>query len=497
MSLRDEIKRELSKSHSISDIKGNLLKRGYLEEDIDNVLSEFIESKSAEHSKNNLILSLKELSDRIGYGFSSQQFINILFMFSGASLFLIGLINSFKTAFISLLSGVLSELKKVKNISKNIISTSGITYGFSFLGMTFAVIIKSPILFAISLLIGSLGIIAHGDLFVEYSKSLLKQEKRSGFLKLISYFGIIITSISLIIAGFIMEFFPINGMLINLGFLGFPNLQFKIFGYLLIFEMTAIIFIISGYFLSLLKDTEEVFTHDMHFLHFLKHYFSESVSSYKVFSKNKKVYLLMIASVSTIVLQVIGNSYYGIFIYERFKNQFLGGFLNVAIVFVVALLASLVGGIFTKSFSKSLGEAPMLVFGTLLIALMPFTLFYNPKIYAIIIAAALSIVGATIVGIAQGLLAERLLLESEMRTFFSSLGFVSIIPVIAIGTLGAVIAQSLGLQQLFLYIGIALSCIVMPIYFIIVLILELEYRHEKSKKTNSYNNIKEALLKQN
>lgn len=478
MGLHEEIRKELEKSHSINEIKSNLIRRGYLEDDIDKALGENLKSKSVERSKNDNILTIKELFDRIGYGFASQQFINILFMLSGASLFLIGMTNSFKTSLTSLLSGAIVELRKIKYIGKHLISTSGMVYGFSFFGITIALVMKNPFIFAASLLVGSLGIIAHGDLFLEYSKVLLKHEKRSDFLKFISYFGILITAASLLIAGFVMEFIPLNGMIIDLSFVGLPEMTFKIFGYLLIFEITAIMFILSGYLLSLIKDAEMLFTADMNILGFLKNYFSDTVSSYKIFSKNNKVYLLMVATISTTVLQVVGNSYYGIFIYERFKTQFLGGFLNVAVVFVVALIASLVGSMLTKKFAKSLGEAPMLVFGTLLISLMPLTMFFNPKLYAIALAAALSVVGGVIVGIAQGLLAERLMNESELKIFFSSMGFVSIIPILCIGALGAIIAQALGLPQLFFYLGIALACIVMPIYFVIVLIVDSEYRKE-------------------
>lgn len=482
MGLHEEIKRELERSHSINEVKNNLIRRGYLEEDIDKIISEDMKSKSGERSRNDGILTIKELFDRIGYGFASQQFINILFMLSGASFFLIGMTNSFKTALTSLLSGAIVELRKIKYIGKNLISTSGMVYGFSFFGITIALVMKNPWIFALSLVIGSLGIIAHGDLFLEYSKALLKHEKRSDFMRFISYFGILITAASLLIAGFVMEFIPLNGAVIDLGFLGIPDISFKIFGYLLIFEITAIMFILSGYLLSLIKDSEALFTIDLNFLHFLKNYLSDTVSSYKIFSKNNKVYLLTIATITTTVLQVVGNSYYGIFIYERFKNQFLGGFLNVAAVFVVALIASLVGSMLTKKFAKSLGEAPMLVFGTLLISLMPFTMFFNPKLYAIALAAALSVVGGVIVGIAQGLLAERLMNESELRVFFSSMGFVSIIPILAIGALGAIIAQALGLQQLFFYLGTSLALIVMPVYFVIVLIVDAEYRKERRER---------------
>ena len=46
--------------------------------------------------KNFSKLAIKEILDKIGFGFGSQQFINILFLQIGAPLFLIGLINIFR-----------------------------------------------------------------------------------------------------------------------------------------------------------------------------------------------------------------------------------------------------------------------------------------------------------------------------------------------------------------------------------------------------------------
>ena len=479
MGLQEEIRGELLRSHSISDIKSNLIKRGYLEADIEDVLKRMLESRTHERSRNDNVLSTKELLDRIGYGFASQQFVNILFMLSGASLLMIGFFNAFKTALVSFLSGFIKELSRVKYIGKSIISSSGIIYGFSFLSMTIAVVIRSPWLFAISLLAGTLGIIAHGDLFMEFSKALLKNERRSDFLRRISYFGIIITALSLLAAGFVMQAIPLNGTIFGLSFIGLPDFTFRIFGHLLIFEVTAIMFILSGYILSTVQDRQEIYSHDLNALGFMRNYVSENLASYRIFSKNKKIYLLMVATVLTTTLQVIGNSYFGIYIYENFKNEFLGGFLNVAVIFVIALAASLFGSVLTKRFAKSLGEAPMLVFGTLLIALMPLTLYFNSHIYSIALAAALSVVGGSIVGVAQGLLAERLMDEDERSQYFSGLGFVGIIPIILIGLLGALVAQAISMEFLFLTLGIGLACVVMPIYFIIVLIVETEYRKEK------------------
>jgi MFS family permease len=132
----------------------------------------------------------------------------------------------------------------------------------------------------------------------------------------------------------------------------------------------------------------------------------------------------------------------------------------------------------TKKFSKSLGEAPMLVFGTLLVALLPLTLYLNPNLYAIGLATALSVIGGAVVGVAQGLIAERLMDDKEINSYFTTLGFISIIPTLVLVIIGAIIAQTYTLQTLFLILGIILAAIVMPIYFILVLIIDAEYRKE-------------------
>lgn len=482
MGLKEEITKELAKSTSMDEVRSSLIRRGYLEKDIDEGLKGLIKANEEERSRNDNLLSTKELFDRIGYGFASQQFINIMFMLTGASFFTIGLFNGIKTALTSLLSGFLHEYSKIKHIGKSMISASGIIYGFSFLGMTIALVVKKPWVFALSLIIGALGIIAHGDLYVAFSSKILKNERRKNFLRFISYFGIVITAIALLLAGFVMELIPINGYEFNIS-LEFLNLAepigFKLYGYLLAFEITAIMFILSGYLLSKIEEKkEEAYFSGFSVGTLLKDYFMDSFKSARIFTKNRKVYLLTLAIMMTTIIQVIGNSYYGIFIYEQFKDQLLKGFFNVSVIFTIALIASIIGTVFTKTFSKSIGEAPMLVFGTLLIALMPLTMYYNPHLYAIALATALSVIGGAIVGVAQGMIAERLMDADEQKKFFSSISFISIIPILLLVTLGAFVAQTIGLSFLFLSLSMALVGVVMPLYFLIVVIVDQEYKKE-------------------
>jgi hypothetical protein len=487
MGLKEELLKELTKNNSIYVAKSNLVSRGYLEEDIDKSLRGIIDIKNIENDKNNKLLGFKEFFDRVGYGFASQQFVNILFMLSGASLFLIGFVNGIKTAIVYLMSGFLKEYSRIKYFGKNYISTAGIVYGLSFLGMAFAVVLRNPLLFIISLLVGSIGVIAHGDLYTSFFGIILRSEHRNTFLKFISYFGIFITAISLILSGLLMEFFPINGISFNFNpsWLNLASpIHFQIYGYLIAFEITAIMFIISGYLMSFIEEKrEEVYSSVSYVSAFMGSYLKTAREDSKIFIKNKKVFLLTIAAIIMTVVQVVGNSYVGIFIYEHFTHQFLGGFMNVAVIFVIALITSISGTMLTKAFAKSIGEAPMLVFGTLLIALLPLTIYYNPNLYAIGLATALSVIGGAVVGVAQGLIAERLMSEKEQSIYFSGLGFVSIIPTLIVVTIGAIIAQLYSLQVLFLGLGIVLALIVMPFYFILVLMVQREYSKEHAKKS--------------
>jgi hypothetical protein len=484
MGLKEELSKELTQNSSIYIAKNNMLNRGYLEVDIDKSLKGMIKDNPEETHKNNKLLSFKELFDRIGYGFASQQFVNILFMLSGASLLLIGFVNGIKTALTYFLSGFMKEYSRIKYFGKIYISASGIIYGLSFLGMAFAVVLHNSILFMLCLLIGSFGVIAHGDLYLKFFSEVLKTEHRRVFLKFVSYFGIFITAISLMLAGVLMELFPVNGVsfIINPAWLGLASpITFKIYGYLLAFEITAIMFILSGYLMSFIEEKrEDAFGSALYAVAFLKDYVRTAKEDSRIFIKNKKVLLLTMAAIIMTIVQVIGNSYFGIFIYDHFKHQFLGGFLNVAVIFVIALITSITGTMLTKTFAKSLGEAPMLVFGTLLVALLPLTLFFNPNLYAIGLATALSVIGGAVVGVAQGLIAERLMTDKEQSTYFSGLGFISIFPTVIVVTIGAFVAQLLSLQTLFLALGIVLGAVVMPIYFILVLILQKEYTKEHS-----------------
>lgn len=465
------VKSYLQQNLSFDEIKDKLSERGFLDDEIDSTIEKASSSlQSAANRENKALVrffSMKELFDRIGYGFVSNPFVNILFYQSGASLFLIGLINGLRMVLSLVLSSFIKEYTKVHYLKKSFMSNGGLLFGFSFLLMAAARMMHSPSLFAIALLLGGVGVVTHGELYMKFLKESLKQEKKGRFLGRIAYYGVLITSASMLVSGFIIDKFPASGEIVKWTIMG---KQLPVLGYVISFEITAFAFILSGYILSFIKEKEVLSSQKM------SGFFTEFISRVKlhrrIFFKNKVVLLLTICSTITGLIQVFGTSYYGLFIYDNFKNDFFGGFLNVSIVFVVAIIASLFGPTITRKIQRNIGVSPMLVFGTLLTAMLPLALFFHGNFVALIVASALSIVGGSIVGVGQSLFTRKLLFEEERNIYFSFLGLIISVPMLILVPLMAYLAQVINLIPLFKIFVFVLCLVVAPLYFLMVLLYE-------------------------
>jgi len=214
-SLADYVKNELDQNFSLEDIRRKLIGKGFLEEDVDRAI--YSVTKNIKYEKNaltrklNKLFGTKEVFDRTGYGFGNIQMVNILFSLTGASFFVIGIINGLKSIISSVLSSFLKEYNKVNNISKNLIAILGIVFGLSFMFIAMAVRMQSVPLFAVALILGGIGVVGHGDIYKRFFNETLHREKRSNFLKKISYNGVFITIIAMLVGGFLLDFFPIDG----------------------------------------------------------------------------------------------------------------------------------------------------------------------------------------------------------------------------------------------------------------------------------------------
>lgn len=452
-SLHIEIETLLKNSPTKEQVIVTLENKGYQASDVEEALESFKDSvpgsKEPEVKQNKRLFVSKEVLDRVGYGFGTQSFVNILFYQTivGAGLgqfafLIIGIINGLKSIISSRISSLTQAFASVGSVSKRWLSAGGILFGFSFLFMALGRSQYSVPLFAISLLLGSIGVVAYGDLYNRLLRDTLKKERMGNFLAKISQYGLIITAITLLFGAWLMEVLPVTGTSVNIA-----GKSFVLYGYLIAFEITALVFIISGYILSLVKEKKR--TDALSFKEFYGEYKNKKKKQLKVLFSNKFAILLVITSVIIGLAQALGNSFYGIFIYESYKNLAFGGFLNVGIIYAVAVLVSMAGPWLSRKLNKSIGYSPMLVFGTLLIALMPAAAAWNPNLYAVGLANTLSIVGAATLGFAQGLLARKVLKSEEREMFYANSAALMTIPFIIFIPLGAWLAHQFGLALLF------------------------------------------------
>ena len=462
--LEDKIIRAFEQERTSDDIKTELTSQGYLEEEVIEAIQNIKgPSQSKDEKINNKLLTVKEIFDRIGYGFASVQFINILFYLTGAGFFLIGIINGLKTILSLIISLFLQEYAKVKNISKKFMSKAGILFGVSFLFIAMAVVIKSLPLFSLALLIGSVGVVTYGDLYSQLVENAIKKEKMSKFLLRMSHYGVLITAVSLLLSGYLFDKFPI--LTITKAVLFGKTLP--IYGYLIAFEITAIAFILSGYVLHYIKE-KKIEAPSMTTGFFRGYYHKIKVQT-KSFVNNKYLFTLVFASSITGLVQILGNSFYGIFIYDKFKTIAFGGFTNIAVIFTIAILASFLGPAFSNYLNKKVGLAPSMVFGTLLLAMTPLVAVYNAHFVSITIAIALSVIGAAILGMGQGLLIRKLLNEEQRKLYYAALSIAVIIPFVILLPIGSWIAQAAGLIPLFQVLSVILLLVAAPIYFLLVI----------------------------
>jgi len=417
-------------------------------------------SSDTDEDENFSKLGTKEVLDKVGFGFGSQQFINILFMLTGASFFLIGIINGLKVILGNLVYYLFERSKFA--IDKRLISLSGIIFGFSFLLIAIAIFIKSIILFAFGIIISNISIVLYGE-----SKKFFKLGRNKAFLteKFIKY-SLIITAISLFIAAYLMDAFPISGSPILLNIFG-KALSINIYGYLVVFEVAAIAFILAGYVLSQVKNNDNRPINQENQKDESSVVDDEYISAYMKFKdnagffiKNKLLLLLIITNIVVSIVQIIGFSFFGIFIYQNFNNVLFGGFLNVAMVFLISVFTSLIGYFITKINARSYKKFPILILGIVMIAFMPFSYYLKPDLIFITIGTIIGVIGGSVVGISNSLLTIELISHNLRKAYFSFTNIASIPFFLVFAPILAYIGHVHGLSLLFLVLTSILSALI-------------------------------------
>ena len=421
--------------------------------------------EEAVSKRNEKLLKRKFYLDKIGYGFSSTQFINILFSFTGASFLLIGITNGLKSFFNTLISTFIKEITEKRDISKSIISFAGLIFGFSFLILALAVILELKYVFAIVLLVGGISVTIYGELFNSFLNRYSKKGKINRLSSTSTFKGLLISAISIILAAGILDLTIFGGQAITINILG-KTINQNIYGYLLTFEVTAFAFIISSYVFAKVKVPQENILRIIDY----NAYFLILIQKSKQFLSNK--YLLVMTSTTLIVsvFQSIINSFTGIYVYEHLKTAWFGGFMNVGVMYALALMVALLGPLITSKINKAIGVIPMFVFGTILLAMLPLTIVFTNMYYpAIVVANSFSVLGAAIIGSAQGILASRVLSLEDRKRFYSAAGFLTLAPFIVAVTILSFVANNYGLAHLFKIMGFGLIILATPLYFLLVI----------------------------
>jgi hypothetical protein len=466
--LVERVKRGIGSGRTSVDIQSELVSQGFIEDEVQEAIQSIRGlERSVEDKQNIRVFTFKEVFDRVGYGFASIQFVNILFYLIGANFFIIGLVNGLKAILSLWLSSVLQEYAKVKQITTKFMSKAGILFGFSFLLLAAAITTRSVALFSFAVLLGAVGVVTYGDLYERLAEIYLKKEKLGKFLLNISHFGVIITGLAMVLSGLLFDRFPIlSAERITLFGKSLP-----LFGYLICFEITAISFILSGYVLHFVKEKN---IGSSKVKNFFKDYFFRVRSQHKIFFQNKYLVLLLLAGSITGLVQILTNTYYGIYLYQKFEQGafqglFDGIFLNISFIFLFAIVVSFLGPAFSEFLNKKVGLAPSMVFGSLLLAIPLLVAVYNPRFMPLFFANAVGVLGGAILGMGQGLLVRKLVRDEQRNLYYAVMTTGVIGPFLILMPLGAFLAQWVGLVMLFQILSVIIILLAAPTYFVLVL----------------------------
>jgi hypothetical protein len=400
----------------------------------------------------------KEAFDKFGSGLMSQQYLNILLSQVGASYLFIGLFNGLKDLFSIFTSIFFNEYLRVRNPEKYLINILGVIISLSYLCAAIGLFYESIYFTGLMILIAGILLTVLGSI---YAKCFTLGLRNKPELKNLPHYSIAVIAFALITASYILELYPITGPFLRIGILAFP-------GYFVLISIAAICFIISSIFLSrLIKEEKFEIKTTLYFV--IKEHLEIIYRTAPALFKNKIVLVALIAGTMTGLVQTVGNIYYGIYIYKMFKYIGFGGFVNVAMIFIISILSALMATTISRLLSKKYGNVPLLTFGTTLVAIQPLAYFFNPNLISISMATIAGVIGSSLTGLAIGLLISHALEKENREHYYMIFSFIVTLPYIIFIPLGSYLAQVLGLQILFLILGLILLMVVTPIYFILLL----------------------------
>jgi len=429
-----------------------------------------VRDRATEDAAVSRTLAIKDVFDRIGYGGATPQVVSVLFWLSiqthPLALFLIGVLIGAKTLLSVIWSNLLTEYARLSKVPKSWIAAGGVVFGFLFIIMTLALLMHSVWLFSGAFLLSALCIVAYGDLYGAFTQEILRRERRGAFLRSIATWGVLITVATMLLSGFLIDVFPSSGTPFTFSLFG-HTFSLQVYGHLLAFEITAFAVIISGYVTSFIKDQRTGSGYP--FGKFIGEYARLVRAKTAVFWLDGRVMTLTIGGVILSLLQTALTAYTGIALYRILASRYpTAPFFALAVVLSIAAVAAFTGPFFTQKAHRSTGLAPTLVFGTLLMAILPIALIYKTGVAALAAALCANVIGAAIVGFAQGMLAHQLLPDDRRHEYFQAQWVAIVIPYLILIPVLSLLANS-SLTLLFWIIAVGLVAVVMPLHFILVL----------------------------
>jgi len=399
----------------------------------------------------------KEFFDKFGFGLVSQQFLNVLFSQIGASYFLIGIFHGLRDLLSIFTSIFMQEYLRIRNPVKWRITFASVLLGIGYVLLAIGLFNSNILLVGFSMV--GIGIITtyFGQI---YSKYYVMDTRKYSKLRNLPSYGVFVLIISLVFGAFVLDRFPVYGNLIQFGVgLALP-------GYFLLISLAVICFIISMMFLRRII-WQQKFEIKASFWFVAKEHLQVVWRNAPVLFSNKIVMISLLAGTMTGIVQTLGNVYYGLFIYKAFKYVGFGGYMNIAMIFIIAIVSMLLSSIIARILSKKYGNLPVLTFGTVMVALQPLAYYFNPNLLSISMATVAGAIGASLVGLAIGLLVTHALSEDERSRYYTTFSFLITLPYLLFVPIGAWIAQALGFSLLFLIMGSILLVFVVPMYFLL------------------------------
>ncbi len=458
----DKIEEAFSEGSDEKKIKAKLFSQGISQKEIDTHFerklgarfapkkNQFSALPAAKSSAIEKEVYTKEMVDRFTYSFTSHQFLYIILNQLGASIFFIPLLAGARSLF-----GIIGEFftRAYQEMRGRIImfKYAGIYLAFCFLGIAYSIATRRLLIMGLFIAASFFFVMAYSE---SYKKSILlmfNETKRREVISKASALGIFFVIAGLVCSAFLLD----SGYLFGINTL------------ILVFVLAALMMVISSAF-SYHFYTEEKIAPKKPFLEEIRHRFLSMYHDFKDLIKNPTILLFFLASSLSVLVYTVGNAFYGIFIYDSLYNSGFTGFKNVAFVFIMAAIASVVAPSITKRNVFAYGKFPMLVFGTLLTAIMPLSFYYKPTILSVSMGVILGTLGFSISGFASGLLASSMIPEEKKKSYFSISSIIGVLPYIIMMPLAGLVALKLGLSTLFLILTLILAVIVTPAYLYVI-----------------------------